>query len=191
MTMAHETASRPLPLESRQSPQALERAAGTIPARRPVLAAAAAVLALGLAGCSHLQVSQADMVVQGADPAAAVTLTIQPAQVRVGEDLAMQIRAARPGHLYVVQLGSAGRRMSLMFPNAIDGGNRLATPDSLTRLPGAGWRMVANGPPGTNYYVAIVSDERQDLEALRAALSQGRIDIWGRYGAAIATLREL
>jgi hypothetical protein len=78
-----------------------------------------------------------------------------------------------------------------MFPNAIDGGNRLATPDSLTRLPGAGWRMVANGPPGTNYYVAIVSDERQDLEALRAALSQGRIDIWGRYGAAIATLREL
>jgi hypothetical protein len=189
--MAQETTSQPLQDEPPQS-QPQRPAAGTIPARRPVLAAAfAAVFALGMAGCSHLQVSQADMVVQGADPAAAVTLTIQPSQVRVGEDLKMQIRAARPGHLYVVQLGSAGRQMSLVFPNAIDAGNRLAAPDSLTRLPGAGWRMVANGPAGTNYYVAIVSDERQDLAALRAALSQGRIDIWGRYGAAIATLREL
>ena len=162
-------------------------------ARRRTLLAAPLVLgaALALGGCSHLQVSQADMVIQGADPAAAVTLTVQPSQVRIGEDLTMQVRAARPGHLYLVQLGSAGRQMTLVFPNAIDGSNRLAQADSLTRLPGSGWRMVANGPAGTNYCVAIVADDRQDLAAFRAALAQGRIEVWGRYGAAIATLREL
>jgi hypothetical protein len=185
------TARRPEPAEVAGSPRLLSGPCGG-PRRRKLLAAPLVLgAALALGGCSHLQVSQADMVIQGADPAAAVTLTVQPPQVRVGEDLTMQVRATRPGHLYVVQLGSAGRQMTLVFPNAIDGGNRLAQADSLTRLPGPSWRMVANGPAGTNYYVAIVADDRQDLAAFRAALSQGRIEVWGRYGAAIAMLREL
>jgi hypothetical protein len=146
---------------------------------------------LGLAGCGTLELSQADTVVRQADPQFAVALTLQPAQVRIGEPLAMQVRASRPGHLYVVQLGSAGRQMSLVYPNAAEPSGRRLMPDTTLSLPGPGWAFVAQGPAGVGYYVALVTEQPQDPAQLRAAIAQGRIDVEGRYGAAIATLREL
>ena len=146
---------------------------------------------VALSGCGTFEVSMADQVVRQAQPGAGVTLNIDPPQVRVGEPLRMRVRAERPGYLHVVQVGSANRAMSLIYPNPIEPAPRLVQPGTVLVLPGAGWKMIATGPPGTGYYLAIVTDHAQDLTAFRAALEQRRIDIQGAYGAAIVTLREL
>jgi hypothetical protein len=159
--------------------------------RRAALAAGAALAAAVLAGCGTLEVSQADMVVQRADPRSMVELTLSPAQVRIGQPVAMRVRAAQPGHLYVVQVGSEGRRMSLVYPNEVEPGNRLAAPGAVVAIPGPGWALVSQGPAGVGYFVALVTAEAQDLPAFKAALAERRIEVRGSYGAAIATLTEV
>jgi hypothetical protein len=148
------------------------------------------VVTVSLGGCGTFEVSHADQVLQRARSDARVALTVEPPQARIGDSLRMRVVAEQPGYLYLLQIGSADRRMSLVYPNTTEQRNRLDKPGSVTILPGPGWAMVANGPAGTGYYLAIVTEQPQDPAALRAALEQRRIDIRGRYGAAIATLRE-
>lgn len=159
--------------------------------RRGALTAGAVLAAALLAGCGTMELSQADMVVKRADPRSAVELTLSPAQVRIGQPVAMRVRASQPGHLYVVQVGSDGRRMSLVYPNEAEPRNRLAAPGSVVAIPGPGWALVSQGPAGVGYFVAIVAAEAQDLPAFKAALVERRIEVRGSYGAAIATLTEL
>lgn len=144
-----------------------------------------------LSGCGTFEVSMADQVIRQASSDARVSLQVEPSTVRVGDALAMRVRAERPGYLYVVQIGSGNRAMTLVHPNPIEPASRFVQPGTVTLLPGPGWKMIANGPPGTGYYLAIVTDQAQDLAAFRAALEHRRIDVQGNYGAAIVTLREL
>jgi hypothetical protein len=159
--------------------------------RAAALGAAVLAAAAVLSGCGSLELSQADMVVKRADPKSVVELTLSPAQVRIGQQVAMRVRAAQPGHLYVVQVGSDGRRMSLVYPNDADPRNRLGAPGAVVAIPGPGWALVSQGPAGVGYFVAIVAAEAQDLPAFKAALAERRIEVRGSYGAAIATLTEL
>lgn len=158
------------------------------------LALAAAGLGL-LPGCAsspaggHL--AQFDLLLRGANSANAVALAVTPPQVRLGETVALQIGSAQPGYLYVYQISSEGQTLSLVFPNAIDGANRLPGGAVTTTLPRPTWRMTAKGPAGIGYFLAVVSQQPQDLNRIAAGVAQNSISVDGAYGAAMATLREV
>jgi hypothetical protein len=61
-------------------------------------------------------------------------------------------------------VGTDRAHFNLLFPNAIDARNRIEAEKEL-RLPRPGWSMVAGGPPGTNHFVAIVSENPRDFSA--------------------------
>ncbi|WBS00580.1 serine/threonine-protein kinase [Pseudoduganella sp. SL102] len=93
----------------------------------------------------------------------AVTISIERAQVRIGVDpLRFAIRSSRPGYVYLLMVGTDRTQFWLLFPNSLDADNRIAAGSELA-LPRATWRMTAAGPPGTNQFVAIVSDRPRDF----------------------------
>lgn len=152
---------------------------------------AATVLLTGCASAPEAGLSHTDQLMRQADPRAAVALTVNPPQVRVGDVITMQTGSALPGYLYVVQLGTDGRTLSLVFPNAMDGTNQVPGGGAAVKLPRPNWRLTARGPAGVGYFVAIVAEKPQDLTRLAQSLKEGRIGIDGPYGAAMATLREV
>lgn len=172
-----------------------------------VLAALAAlVLGLGLGGCATTSpgpganngavtadaalLQRLDGVLRQASPAISVRLRLSAAELRIGEAIAAEIGANTAGYVYLFQLGSDGRSLSLLFPNAMDGANHLPAGASLT-LPRPQWRMSARGPAGVAHMLAVVSATPQDLMQLQAQTQQGRIELSGAYGAALLTVREL
>ena len=60
-------------------------------------------------------------------------------------------------------VGTAAQ-FNLLFPNGIDADNGIAGDGELS-LPRPGWAMTASGPPGSNRFVAIVSENRRDFSA--------------------------
>lgn len=95
----------------------------------------------------------------------AVTVSIERAQLRVGQDrLRFVVRSARPGYLYVLMVGTDRSHFFLLFPNSLDRANRVE-PGSDLALPRPAWQITADGPPGTNHFVAIVSDRPRDFSA--------------------------
>jgi len=104
-----------------------------------------------------------DDVFQARNRNHAVTISIEQSQVRIGTDpLRFAIRSSRPGHVYVLMVGTDRSQFWLLFPNALDQDNRIAA-DTELALPRATWRMVAGGPPGANQFLAIVSDAPRDF----------------------------
>ena len=82
--------------------------------------------------------------------------------VRVGKDeLSFEIRSSRAGYVYVYLLSSNGE-LSLLFPNLLDGHNRIAPNQPLT-LPRAAWPLEAAGPPGANRFAVLVSEHERDF----------------------------
>lgn len=148
-----------------------------------------------LAGCANspasLNLSTTDVVMRGASPSAAVALAVNPPQVRVGDTIGLQLGSAKAGYLYVYQVGTDGKTLSVVFPNAIDGANYLPGGGVAATLPRANWKLTAKGPAGVGYFLAVVADKQQDLGKIASELAVGRITIDGAYGAAMATLREV
>lgn len=166
------------------------------PVRRLLVLGAAASLAGAalLSGCASPaagQLSQTDLVLRGAQPTAAVALTVNPPQVRIGETIALQVGSAKAGYLYVYQVGTDGKTLSVVFPNAVDGANLLPGGTAATNLPRPNWRLTSKGPAGIGYFLAVVADKPQDLNKLASDVAAGSIAIDGPYGAALATLREV
>lgn len=157
---------------------------------------AVAGVSAGLVGCAtpppeSSGLSQADQVLRQASPNAAVALTITPPQVRVGDTIAMQTGSGQPGYLYVYQVGTDNKTLSMVFPNAMDGANYIGGGGVMASLPRPNWRITAKGPAGVGYFLAVVASKQQDLTKLAADVKEGRIAVDGPYGAAMATLREV
>jgi len=97
-------------------------------------------------------------------------LQLDLATLRIGVDpLAMTITPDRDGYLYIALAGSDGRSLYLLYPNALDGAggaNAVRAGRPLT-LPGASWEIVANGPPGRDRLLVMVTDRPRDLSLLR------------------------
>jgi hypothetical protein len=92
------------------------------------------------------------------DPDHAVTVALDQSKVRIGKDkLQFRVRAAKPGYLYVMMVGTDRAHLNLLFPNALDGNNKISGGKEMT-LPRSGWTMTAEGPAGVNHFVAMVSD---------------------------------
>ena len=106
-----------------------------------------------------------DRIFQARDRDHLVAVVPDKPKIRIGADkLRFRVTSEKGGHLYVLMVGSDRGRFNLIFPNAIDGENRIA-PDREVALPRKGWSMTAAGPPGANHFVAIVSEHPRDFGA--------------------------
>jgi hypothetical protein len=160
------------------------------------LNAAALSGAVALVGCaSPPELSDAgllhrvDTVMRQANPAMAVTLKLSATQVKTGDAIAAEMGTNAAGYVYLFQMGTDGRTLTLVFPNAMDGANYINAGASLG-LPRLNWRMAARGPAGVGHLMAVVTANPLDIMALQASVGQGRLEVSTPYGAAMVTLRE-
>ena len=165
--------------------------------RRLACAMVAIAAAAGFSGCASTPTGASpdllavvDATVRQADARRGVQLQLMPQSVPVGGTVALQLRSAAPGYAYVYHVGTDGRSLSLIFPNANDGANYVAAGTTL-QLPRPGWVLRAKGPAGLGYMVAVVTERQQDLRALDAAVAAQRIAVDGAYGAVMAQFREV
>jgi hypothetical protein len=108
-------------------------------------------------------------VFEGRNPAHSVTASVAKGAVRIGRDnLGFSITSSRSGYVYVMVVRSNGSDVELLLPNAVETNNYIE-PGQALRLPGPQWPLKAQGPPGTNEFLAIVSDEPRDFSALGPA----------------------
>jgi hypothetical protein len=169
----------------------------TMFSRRFALAAALLATAAGFSGCASTPTGASpdvlavvDATVRQADARRAVQLQLSVPSVPVGGTVGMQLRSASAGYVYVYHVGTDGRTLSMIFPNANDGANYVAAGASL-QLPRPGWVLRAKGPAGLGYMVAVVAERPQDLRAIDAAVAGQRIAVDGPYGAVMTQFREV
>jgi len=137
------------------------------------------------------------------------------ARIVIGKDkLHFRLRSAKAGHLYLLMVGSDRSHFFALFPNALDGDNRIEANQELA-LPRPGWALVAGGPPGVNTLLAIVSEHPRDFTAAglktqepfgefplasgtdfavyagRPKCPAGQAECSAGYGAAILTIEEI
>ena len=131
-----------------------------------------------------------EQALRSADPAWGVTVAADKQELRIGRDhMSLRIHTARPGHLLVLQAGTDGKNLQLIFPNDLD--KETAIPVGETALPRPDWRFDAAGPAGEGALLAVVTANAPDVGAMRAALARGGLpDLGAGYGAALATWRE-
>jgi Domain of unknown function (DUF4384) len=165
-------------------------------ARRGLLAAGLAT-GLLLAGCATTGTNvgsddlvRADQLIRSGTAGWNVAIKPSQAEIRLNELLQVEVSSARPGYVYLFQMRTDNRRLNSVFPNAIDGANYMNTPSM--SLPRPTWQMRATGPAGLAYYVAVVTEQPQDLLALMANVNEASkpLAITGSYGAAIVSVRE-
>ncbi len=130
-----------------------------------------------------------DTVMRQAAPTMAVGLKLSAEQVKNGEAIVGEVRSSSAGYVYLFQMGTDGRTLSLVFPNAMDGANYIA-PGNHMGLPRPNWRMSARGPAGVGHVLAVVTEQALDVMALQTNVGLGRLEVAAPYGAAMVTLRE-
>lgn len=106
-----------------------------------------------------------DEIFDARDPNHAIIVSTEKAQARIGKDpLRFKIRSAKGGFVYVLMAGTNRSDFFLLFPNAVDK-NNLIKPGQQLDLPRPKWKLVAEGPPGTDHFVVIVSDHPRNFSA--------------------------
>lgn len=160
------------------------------------LSTAALAAAVVLGGCASpagtsdpALLHRVDTVMRQATPAMGVNLRLSAPQVRTGDAIAAEVASSTSGYVYLYQMGTDGRTLSLVFPNAMDGANYINAGTTLA-LPRPGWRMSARGPAGVGHLLAVVTSQPLDLMALQNYVNLGKIEVTTPYGASMATLRE-
>ncbi|MDP3700000.1 MAG: caspase family protein [Hylemonella sp.] len=92
-----------------------------------------------------------------------VTLTAAKPALKIGVDTVdFTLTSREGGYVYLVMVGSDGETFDLLFPNQIDR-NNLIEPGGTMRLPRPAWQLSAEGPPGKNTLLAIVTDNPRDF----------------------------
>ncbi|MFZ9479532.1 MAG: DUF4384 domain-containing protein, partial [Steroidobacteraceae bacterium] len=100
------------------------------------------------------------------DPRRALAVTVPRKSLRIGQDpFEMSITSKHDGHVYIVLLGSDQTSFYLLFPNGLDGSNKIKANVPM-RLPRPNWGVVAGGPPGTDHVLVLVTDNPRDLSVL-------------------------
>jgi hypothetical protein len=94
-----------------------------------------------------------------------VTLTATKTALKIGVDtIDFTLSSREGGYVYLVMVGSDGETFDLLFPNQLDR-NNLVPPGGTLQLPRASWQLSAEGPPGKNTLLAIVTDNPRDFRA--------------------------
>ena len=101
----------------------------------------------------------------------ALAAVARQTRLKIGHDpLLLDIRPQREGYLYLVQAGSDGGSLVLLFPNQLARDNRVRAGQPLV-LPSPDWELVAGGPPGTETLLLLLADAPRDLQRLAAEIS--------------------
>ena len=105
-----------------------------------------------------------------------VTLPMNTVRIRTKDRLRMSITSSRPGYVYLLMVGTNHKDFNLLFPNTADKKNRIAAGEAM-QLPRSNWSLGAFGPPGTDRFIAIVSDMPRQFD--KAGLKTG--DLFGEF----------
>lgn len=153
------------------------------------LAGTVCVVLQGKHGEENTPHAVVDGIYAGRAPGWEVKIEV-PQQLTIGkEETRIAVHTARPGKLYLIQAGTDGKSLDLIFPNALDADNLVPAGD--TSLPRDTWRFAAAGPAGTGELLAVVTPNPVSESAIRAALAQRRQpDMGAEYGAARASWVE-
>lgn len=96
-------------------------------------------------------------------------VSLSSERLRIGRDvLGLAVHSERPGYVYVLMAGSDNQSLTVLFPNALDGHNRIEANQQLL-LPRPAWAINAGGPAGRDHVLVMVSDQPRDLRGLAAA----------------------
>jgi hypothetical protein len=88
--------------------------------------------------------------------------------LKINQDyLDLQIKSSHDGYLYLVLLGSDKKSFYVLYPNQLDGDNRIQAGKTIN-LPKSSWQINAAGPAGVDHILALVADSPRDLKALEA-----------------------
>lgn len=132
-------------------------------AKPPAASAAATVPAPAPAKLAPL--AALNDIYQSRDDRKLVNITAPKTQLKIGKDmLDFTVSSREGGHVYVLMVGSDGKTFDMLFPNQLDSRNVLE-PGGSMRLPGASWQIGADGPPGRNTLLVVVSDAPRDFAA--------------------------
>lgn len=150
------------------------------------------------------------------DPRISVEVKLARSSLRIGRDpLAMQVQSSVDGFVYLVLLGSDRKSFYVLFPNGLDGDNRIQAGQPM-KLPRANWELVANGPKGIDHVLVMVAESPRKLDGLAMAAPSaknpfsyalndlgGRMELIrfltdsseragsARFGASLSSVREL
>jgi hypothetical protein len=98
------------------------------------------------------------------EPDHRVDVSLENTTVRVGKDkLKFRVQSDKPGYLYILMLGTDKQHIYLLFPNSLDQKNQTKANEPIN-LPRTGWTMTAGGPPGTNEFIALVSERPRNFK---------------------------
>jgi hypothetical protein len=96
-----------------------------------------------------------------------------PKSVVIDQDLIFfSVRPGSSGYLYILMLGTDEKSFYLLYPNKVDGNNRVEAGRTYN-LPGPGWKIKAGGPTGTNRLLFVVSKSPRDPALFISDLSSG------------------
>ena len=106
---------------------------------------------------------------QQRNPKRMVNVTLSKPTLKIGKDeLDFKVTANHDGYVYLVMLGSDAKSFYILFPNGLDGDNRISAGKPL-RLPKPDWAVKAAGPAGTDQLLVMVSDSPRKLDGLTLA----------------------
>lgn len=144
-----------------------EPAASAAPAPQP----APAVMVQAPAQPAALSVPQAkpsalaalNDIYNSRDDRRLVNLTTADPTLKIGRDaINFTLTSREGGYVYLLMVGSDGQTFDLLFPNQLDR-NNLIEPGGSMRLPRPAWQLTAEGPPGKDTLLAIVTDNPRDF----------------------------
>ena len=138
------------------------------PSATPYVAVAAATAAAAAVPAPPLGGEQAlRQMFDQRDAKRQVRVAITRDRLKVGHDtLDFAVQSDRAGFVYVAMVGSDNKSVYMLFPNELDGNNRIEAGQQLL-LPRPNWRVKAGGPPGIDNILVMVTDGPRDLAALK------------------------
>jgi hypothetical protein len=91
------------------------------------------------------------------------TVTSAKSTLQIGKDaIDFTLTSREGGYVYLLMVGSDGQTFDLLFPNQLDRNNVIEAGGSM-RLPRTGWQLSAEGPPGKDTLLAVVTDSPRDF----------------------------
>jgi hypothetical protein len=159
VAVAPTPAPTPAPtLAAPAAPPAAPLAAPAAPVAAPVAAPAAPAAAPEPMG----SLATLQELFQQRDSRRELLVSIPSPNLRIGQDkLSLSVKSPVAGYVYVVMLGSDEKSFYLLFPNKVDGDNRIKANQTLL-LPRPSWEVTAGGPAGTNRMLVVVSQSPRD-----------------------------
>lgn len=104
-------------------------------------------------------------IYNGRDDRRVVSLSSYKNPLKIGTDsLEVALTSSHSGYVYLLMVGSDGKTFDILFPNKIDGSNRIHAGETI-RLPRPEWEIVVQGPKGKDSLLAIVADSPRDFSS--------------------------